>query len=161
MKKIKNPWREKGGYDCFGCSPDNPIGLHMEFFEDGDDIVCFWCPQQHYQGWINTMHGGIISTLIDEIAGWTVMRKLQATGVTGKLEVAFKKPVMTTELQITLRAHIVKQVRNIAVIAVTLEDGQGVICDEGTAIYFMQPEERAREMGFMGCDVEAETFLSM
>ena len=34
MKKIINPWRNQEGYNCFGCSPDNPIGLHMEFHED-------------------------------------------------------------------------------------------------------------------------------
>ena len=30
-KKIINPWRNHEGYNCFGCSPDNPIGLHLEF----------------------------------------------------------------------------------------------------------------------------------
>ncbi len=41
MRKIRNPWLGKEGYDCFGCSPDNPIGLKMEFYEDGEDIVCY------------------------------------------------------------------------------------------------------------------------
>lgn len=39
MKKIINPWEGLDGYMCFGCAPNNPQGLHMEFFEDGDDIV--------------------------------------------------------------------------------------------------------------------------
>jgi len=39
MKKIINPWEGLDGYMCFGCAPNNPLGLHMEFFEDGDDIV--------------------------------------------------------------------------------------------------------------------------
>ena len=30
MKKIINPWRNHEGYNCFGCSPDNPIGLDMQ-----------------------------------------------------------------------------------------------------------------------------------
>ena len=68
MRKIKNPWTDKEGYDCYGCCHDNPIGLHMDFYEDGDDIVCFWNPQQHFQGWVDPLHGGIQSTLIDEIA---------------------------------------------------------------------------------------------
>lgn len=41
MKKIINPWEGLDGYMCFGCAPNNPLGLHMEFFEDGDDIVAF------------------------------------------------------------------------------------------------------------------------
>ena len=47
MKKIINPWEGLDGYMCFGCAPNNPLGLHMEFFEDGDDIVAFWKPQRY------------------------------------------------------------------------------------------------------------------
>ena len=77
MKKIINPWEGLDGYMCFGCAPNNPLGLHMEFFEDGDDIVAFWKPQGTYQGWLRTLHGGIQTTLMDELAGWVVLRKLQ------------------------------------------------------------------------------------
>ena len=61
MKKIINPWRNHEGYNCFGCSPNNPIGLHLEFYEDGDYIVSTWHPEHNYQGWVDTMHGGILS----------------------------------------------------------------------------------------------------
>ena len=77
MQKIINPWLHKEGYNCFGCAPENPIGLHMHFYEEGDKIVSFWQPQEQFQGWVGTLHGGIISTLIDETAGWAVSRKLQ------------------------------------------------------------------------------------
>ena len=52
MKKIINPWEGLDGYMCFGCAPSNPMGLHMEFYEDGDDIVAYWEPEAHYQGWL-------------------------------------------------------------------------------------------------------------
>ena len=35
MKKIIPPWRNHEAYNRFGCCPENPIGLHMEFYEDG------------------------------------------------------------------------------------------------------------------------------
>ena len=41
MKKIINPWKGLKGYYCFGCSPENPMGVKMEFYEDGDEIVSF------------------------------------------------------------------------------------------------------------------------
>ena len=111
MRKIKNPWLHKDHYDCFGCCPDNPIGIKMEFYEDGDDIVSFWKPSTHYQGWIDTLHGGIQSTLLDEICGWVVFRKLQTSGVTSKLEVRYHKPIMTTEWLISWPQYIMKKVR--------------------------------------------------
>ena len=45
-------------YD-WSVAKDNPIGLHMEFYEDGDYIVSTWHPEHNYQGWVDTMHGGI------------------------------------------------------------------------------------------------------
>lgn len=159
MRKIKNPWLQKEGYHCFGCCPDNPAGVHMEFFEDGDDIVCFWRPQAHFQGWVDTLHGGIQSTLIDEIASWVVFRKLQTTGVTNKLEVKFLKPIMTTENQLTLRAHLVEMKRQVAFIDVSVYNSQEELCTEGKAIYFTANPEKAREMGFSACELEGEELL--
>lgn len=159
MRKIKNPWLQKEGYHCFGCCPDNPAGVHMEFFEDGDEVVCFWLPQAHIQGWVDTLHGGIQSTLIDEIASWVVFRKLQTTGVTNKLEVKFMKPIMTTENQITLRARLVEMKRQVAFIEVKVYNSQEELCTEGKAVYFTANQEKAREMGFSTCELEGEELL--
>lgn len=159
MRKIKNPWLSKPGYDCFGCCPDNPLGVGMEFFEDGDDVVCFWKPQAHYQGWIDTLHGGIQATLMDECASWVVFRKLQTTGVTSRLEVKYRRPVMTTESQITVRARLQEMRRNVATICVTIENSRGEVCSEGSAVYFTFPAEKAREMGFTECVTEGEELL--
>ena len=159
MRKIKNPWLQKEGYHCFGCCPDNPAGVHMEFFEDGDEVVCFWLPQAHFQGWVDTLHGGIQSTLIDEIASWVVFRKLQTTGVTNKLEVKFMKPIMTTENQITLRARLVEMKRQVAFIEVKVYNSQEELCTEGKAVYFTANQEKAREMGFFTCELEGEELL--
>jgi uncharacterized protein (TIGR00369 family) len=159
MRKIKNPWLQKEGYHCFGCCPDNPAGVHMEFFEDGDEVVCFGLPQAHFQGWVDTLHGGIQSTLIDEIASWVVFRKLQTTGVTNKLEVKFMKPIMTTENQITLRARLVEMKRQVAFIEVKVYNSQEELCTEGKAVYFTANQEKAREMGFSTCELEGEELL--
>lgn len=84
MKKIINPWKGLEGYNCFGCAPNNEAGVKMEFYEDGDEVVSIWKPRPEYQGWIDTLHGGIQSVLLDEICAWVILRKLQTTGVTSK-----------------------------------------------------------------------------
>ena len=137
MKKIINPWRNHEGYNCFGCSPDNPIGLHLEFYEDGDYIVSTWHPGHNYQGWVDTMHGGILSTLIDEVCGWVVTRKLQTSGYTVQLNVKFRKAAPTTEPELTIRAKVSKQVRNLAYISAEITNSKGELCNEGEAIYFL------------------------
>ena len=137
MKKIINPWRNHEGYNCFGCSPDNPIGLHMEFYEDGDYIVSTWHPDHNYQGWVDTMHGGILSTLIDEVCGWVVTRKLQTSGYTVQLNVKFRKAVPTTEPELTIRAKVTKQVRNLAYISAEITNSKG----------HLLPDERGKSQG--------------
>ena len=136
MKKILNPWSSAKGFDCFGCSPDNPLGVHMEFFEDGDDVISTWHPHTHYQGWIDTLHGGIQSSLIVEIAAWVVFRRLQTTGVTSRMEVKFRRPIMTNEGDVRLRAHLVKIKRQLAFIHVDLFDYKGNLCTEGDVVYY-------------------------
>lgn len=154
MKRIKNPWVGKENYFCFGCCPDNPSGVHMDFFADGDDVVCFWQPKEQYQGWINTLHGGIQAVLLDEICAWAVMRKMQTTGVTAKMETRYKHSVATNEGALQLRAHVTDIRRNIATIEATLTDDKGVLCTEATCTYFTFSKEKSAEMGFKGCLTE-------
>lgn len=155
MKKIKNPWLHKEGYNCVGCCPTNETGLKLEFYEDGDDIVTFWKPEARFQGWINTLHGGVQALLLDEICGWVVTRKLQTTGVTSKMETQYMKPVYTTDSQLTLRARLTRQMRNIAFIEAELFNSEGTLCTKAQCTYFCaSPEKAAEEMDFRGCHTE-------
>lgn len=155
MNKIKNPWLHKESYNCIGCSPDNPIGFHLDFYDDGNDVVTTWQPTGNHQGWINTLHGGVQSLLLDEVAGWVVTRKLQTTGVTSKMEVKYLRPVATDKGPITLRARISKLMRNIAFINAEILNDQNEICTQATLLYFCASKEKAlATMGFSGCELE-------
>lgn len=161
MQKIKNPWLGKEGYDCFGCSPANPIGLHMEFYEDGDDVVSYWKPSEHYQGWVGIMHGGILATLIDETCGWVVSRKLQTAGFTTRLDVSYKKPVHSSESSICVRAHITGQRHQMVFMKASLTNSKAEVCVEADVVYYAVDAQKAASMGFTHCDVEDEQLLSM
>ena len=113
MEKIINPWEGMEGYFCFGCAPNNESGLKMEFYEDGDEIVSKWVPEARFQGWLNTLHGGIQATLLDEICAWVIARKLQTAGVTSRMETQYLKPIHTTDSHLTLKGRIKEQKRNL------------------------------------------------
>ena len=161
MRKIKNPWAASKDYDCFGCAPGNPIGLHMEFFEESDEIISFWNPGEHYQGWTGTIHGGILSSLIDEACAWTIMRKMQTIGVTTRLQLRYKLPVAASESVITVRAKIVEQNHRLVFLQAKLENGKGETCVEGDVAYYVKSKEEASAMGFTGCEVEDDLLLPM
>lgn len=157
LKRIINPWEGMEGYNCIGCSPDNPIGLHLCFYEDGDDIVTRWRPTADHQGWLNTLHGGIQALILDEVCGWVVTRKLQTAGVTSKMETRYRRSVSTLDTELTARARITGQKRNIITIEATLTDSAGRVCTEATCTYFTFPREKAeRDMHFTPCRVEDE-----
>lgn len=67
MKKIINPWLNHAEYNCFGCCPKNPIGLHMEFYEDGENIVSTWHPEKNFH--LRTI-GHTITTIVRKTWRW-------------------------------------------------------------------------------------------
>lgn len=144
-KKINNPYTRLEGYHCFGCSPDNHIGLKMEFYEEGDMVICEWPPDPRFGGYKNVLHGGIQATLLDELAAWTVQIKLRTAGVTANIDLKFKKPVQTDKGNILLKARIEKTEKKIAFIKTELYDHNNDLCCEGIVKYFIYPEEIARE----------------
>ena len=157
MKRIINPWRGMDGYRCFGCDPRSEQGLRMEFYEDGDRIVSRWKPRPEFQGWVDTLHGGIQATLADEISSRVVFRKFQTSGVTSRMEVRYLKPIHTSEDHITLQATVVRQRRNIVDIEVKIFNSQDQLCTEALCIYFLFPKEKAHEeFHFCDCGVEEE-----
>lgn len=155
LRKLINPYVGQDGY-LYRLQPWQSYWFAFGILGRRDEIVTEWSPSANYQGWVNTLHGGIISTLVDEIAGWVVSRKLQTAGMTTSLNVKFLKPVYTTEPKITLRASIANRRRNFVVIHVTLTNSRGEVCDEGDATYYAFDHERAKEMKFTACKVEGE-----
>jgi len=151
MKKIVNPFKsiaEAGEYNCFGCSPANEAGLHLEFWEDGDEIISRWNPDKKYEGWTGVLHGGIQATLMDETAAWLVFIKLNTAGVTSRMEVSYSRAVFISKGCISVRARLISLERNIAKIKCSLADGEDRICAEATVVYFCFPEKIAREKYF-------------
>ena len=145
MRKLSNPYARYKEYNCFGCSPGNPIGLQMQFYEEEELIRCEWEPGTDYQGFHNVLHGGIQATLMDEIASWVVFMKLDTAGVTYRMNTLYRKPVLITLGRITLRARLTESNRRIATIQVELLDGEGKVCSESEVEYFVFPRERAEK----------------
>ena len=153
MRKILNPFLNLDGYNCFGCSSKNALGLQMEFFDDGDYIISHWEPKHHLSGYGNILHGGIQSTILDEIASWTVYTKVKTAGVTATLNVKYKTAVYTDKGKLTVKAKIVEQDRRFATIHAELFDAEGNLCSEGDIKYFIFPIEIAtRKYHYPGID---------
>ena len=157
MKKIKNPWigLTDKGYNCFACAPSNPCGLKMEFYEDGDDIVSLWTPGDNYQGWLDTLHGGIQATLMDEIGGWIIARKFQTSGMTTNLNIKYKKPIPTGKnVTIEIRGRV-KEVKRMFVFIEAEIRYDGEVRSSAEMTYYTFSKDIAeKDFMFTGCELE-------
>lgn len=145
MKKILNPYSKLDGYNCFGCSPNNQLGLQMDFYEDGDFIVSNWEPKKHLAGYGNILHGGIQSTILDEIASWVVYVKAKTAGVTATLNVKYKDTVYTDKGKIHVRAKLIDQNKRFATIKAEILNSENKVCSEAEVKYFLFPQEIAKQ----------------
>ena len=157
MRQIKNPWLDLEGYNCFGCCPTNAHGVKMHFYEDGEEIVCFWKPQDDYQSWINTLHGGVQSVLLDEICGWVVAHILRKSGVTAKMETRFRKSVVIDQKFVELRARLREQKRNIAIVDGEIRSVEGELLAECSCTYFtFEPGKAPYEVPYLPTETIGE-----
>lgn len=51
---------------CFVCGEDNPKGMHLEFQAEGRRAVATWTPGTGWESFQGVIHGGIVSTVMDE-----------------------------------------------------------------------------------------------
>ncbi len=81
---------------CFVCGPKNPIGLKLKFeLKDGEYITRF-TPRVEHQGFLGITHGGIVSTVLDEVMARLVYA-LGHRAVTAEMTIRLKKPAVTGE----------------------------------------------------------------
>ena len=142
IRKIRNPFSAEGN-KCFGCGPKNPVGLKLDFKETDNEVIAVWKPDINYQGYFDVLHGGIIATLLDEVAAWFVYVKLETAGVTSELKVKYIKPVHLSKGDITVKASLVEKSGHNASIKCHLYDGTEKLCSEADAEFFVFPSEVA------------------
>jgi len=144
-RKIHNAYADIAEYHCFGCSPTNPIGLKLIFWEEGEWVYAKWMPEKWYEGYLNMLHGGIQSTLLDEIADWVLIVKLGTSGVTKNLNITYLKPVFVNQGEITIRAKLVSHSGNSALTYAELLDKESVVRSRAEIEYFAFPQEIAEQ----------------
>ncbi|MBN1847949.1 MAG: PaaI family thioesterase [Deltaproteobacteria bacterium] len=88
--KIINP----KGYKCFACGTANPIGLRLRFYRSGESVCTDITLGKYHVGWENIAHGGIISTILDEVMSWTILYFKRIFFVTRKMELKYIRPVL-------------------------------------------------------------------
>lgn len=134
---------------CFGCSPKNPSGLEMEFYtnESRDRVVSWYSVPDRFCGWGDVVHGGIVSTILDEAMGWACIALVRRLLLSKAIEVDFLKPVRSGR-----KIRVEGSVREIvndreAVMQGCIRDDRDEICARAYSIVSLFTLDAAREAG--------------
>ncbi|MDE0017494.1 PaaI family thioesterase [Candidatus Poribacteria bacterium] len=123
--------------NCFVCGMKNPFGFQVkpEIIGDGASVRIECTPAEHLQGWANILHGGILSTLLDEAITYVGIGTFDQPAVTAQLEVRFRNPAPTA-VKLFVRAERTKVSKRLveAKAAVRLSDGTLIATGTGKVV---------------------------
>jgi len=93
--KYKVNRKQHVSKDCFVCGIENKDSLKTKFYElENGELMSLSTPSSVHQSYPDRMHGGVISSILDEIIGRAIMiEEPGAWGVTVELNIKYKKPV--------------------------------------------------------------------
>jgi len=145
LKKLPNTT----DHNCVGCSPKNTKGLRLEFYTDGVKVYTSVKVPIHMCGWENMVHGGIISTILDEIMSWTAIHTLKKFILTKSMTVDFQKPVFVGE-ELRAEGIVIEQSGpREAVVQGSLFNAEGKLCAVSKGTFALVKPELLKKMGVL------------
>jgi acyl-coenzyme A thioesterase PaaI-like protein len=130
---------------CHGCGADNPKGLQIKSYWDGDGAVAYWQAEPHHCGGSeHILNGGIIASLIDchslnlaiaqayRLENRPIGSSPRIGYVTARLSVSYSKPT-PLHAAVELRARISRVEGRKAWVHCTLR-AAGELCAEGEVL---------------------------
>jgi uncharacterized protein (TIGR00369 family) len=117
---------------CFACGEQNELGLQLKIYEQDGVVRARWHPRPEYSNWYGTVHGGVLTVALDEIAGsaaWLEFHRRDGDSpylVTAEYTVRFTASARV-ESTFDCAARVVELDKRAAVVEGTLRDGDTLV----------------------------------
>ena len=113
-------------------SSGNPWGVRgvPEINKNGARVTIEYTPPAHFGGWANVLHGGVISTLLDEAIALVGMASFRNAAFTASLDIRFRSPVPTCT-KLIISADRTKMSRKLINVDANLALEDGTVCATG------------------------------
>lgn len=132
---------------CFGCSPTNPSGLQMRFHGNKESVVSWLTVPQHLCGWNNLVHGGVVTTILDEIMSWAALYLLKKVIVTRTITIEFVKSVyIKEELKAVGKVLEIRSEKE-AIMGGFIYNSKGDLCTRSTGNFALLKPKIAKRLG--------------
>jgi len=94
---------------CFVCGRNNPVGLYMQFYDDGErEVSSRYTVPDRYQSYPGLVHGGVLAAMLDEVVGRVAMiGDHHHFMMSVRLEVAYRQPV-PVQTPLHIRGRVVR-----------------------------------------------------
>jgi len=124
--------------NCFVCGKNNPNGLHLSFEvnKEKQTLKTTFVASPTYQGWDGIVHGGILSTLLDEAMA-NLVYELGYQAVTASIEIRFKKPAPILE-PLLLYGEVTEVSKRLIRAKAHIAQEDGAILATGTSTFMKQ-----------------------
>lgn len=136
---------EFAAHNCFACGTLNTNGLQLALHLEPERCWTELELDRRFEGWDGIAHGGIISTILDEVMAWSLVGS-DNWGLTARLSVDFRRP-MRIRTPVRAEGWIVQSRRRIVETAartVDLESGGELAT--ATGVYVAADAARKREL---------------
>lgn len=132
-------------HNCFGCGRLNQHGLQLSFFaHERGGVQASFVPADRFEGYDGMIHGGVISTVLDEVMAWSLYRQ-ETWAVTGELTVRYRSPVRVGEETRAIGWMTGRRGRRIEMAGEIVREADGVVLAKATGIFVAVPEAQADE----------------
>jgi uncharacterized protein (TIGR00369 family) len=119
----------------------------MQFFANRDAVFSNVTVPEHLCGWSNIAHGGVLTTILDEIMSWAALHFLKRITMTKSMNIEFIKPVYIRHPMKAVGKVLEKTGKHDAVMEGLLYNDQGVICAKSTANFAIFSPNVANRFG--------------
>ncbi len=133
--------------ECFICGQHHPRGLRVRFYTmiDGSGshnghVYTDFTPDYTQTGYLDIVHGGVISAMFDELTGWPIALATGRMAFTAELNVRYKQPVRVGKTYLATAYPNIDRGRYWEGKS-DLRDAEGVIYARATGKYFLLPDE--------------------
>lgn len=134
---------------CFACGAKNPFGLHMKLESNGKSVLSRVVIPDHLCGWGNLVHGGIITTLLDETMSWAAIHLLRRLILTRTMSVEFILPV-APNTPLCTQGYVEKKIKNTeAVVRAVLYNSDDQVCAKSTGHFALLTPKMMRRLKIM------------
>jgi uncharacterized protein (TIGR00369 family) len=112
----------------------NRHGLQLRFWYSEKGCLTKFSIPEHLCGFAGLAHGGIIATIMDEMAAWTIIARLARLGITQEMAIRYIKAVPTHQ-ELLAEGQIISQQAEKALVQTKIFNSKGGLLAEGESTW--------------------------